>query len=121
MPSIVVPALKTAVSAATALGVLTVADTTLIYPGSYGWAVKDDGSVQYRVKILQVIDSTTFVARRCNPQRDPNGGPTHDQENFGPPNYGKSDLSALDGGGAHISIEAQTAPIDPAYAKRVLP
>lgn len=120
MPSIAVQAVKVVISAATDKGVLTVDSTAYVYPGTYGWAVKDDQSVQYRVKILAVTGATTLVARRCNQKRDPDGT-KYDQENYGPPSYGLSDLSALDGGSAHLSIETQTAPIDPAYAKRVLP
>jgi hypothetical protein len=120
MPSIAVQAAKVAISAADASGRLTVTSNGYLYPGTYAWAVKDDQSVQYRVKILACIGTDTVVVRRWHSKQEPDGT-IHDQENFGPPNYALTDMSALDGGGAHLSVEAQTAPIDPAFAKRVLP
>lgn len=122
MPSIAVPAVKVNITAATSLGVLTVDSTASIFPGTNGWASKNDSSVQYRVRILAVTGSNTLVVRRW-PQKTDNDGTnitTHDQENFGPPHYGWSDVSALNGGSATLSIEVQTAPIDPAYSKRVV-
>jgi hypothetical protein len=121
MPSIAVQAAKVAITAATSKGVLTVTSTAYIHPGTNAWAVKDDGSVRYRVKILAITGSTTLVARRWPSKKEPDSNTTHDQENYGPPSYGLSDLSALTGGSAHLSIEAQTAPVDPAFSKRVVP
>lgn len=123
MPSIAVQAAKIVISAANNKGQLTVTSTAYVYPGTNAWAVKDDGSVKYRVKILAITGTTTLLARRWPSKQDNDGTTvsTHDQENYGSPHYGLSDLSALNGGSAHLSIEAQTAPIDPAYAKRVVP
>ena len=120
MPSIAVQAAKIAITAADSTGRLTVASNGYIYPGTNAWAVKDDGSVQYRVKILACIGTTQVLARRW-PTKKELDGTSHDQENFGAPSYGLSDLSDLDGGDAHLSIEAQTAPVDPHFLKRVLP
>jgi hypothetical protein len=125
MPSIVAPAVKVNITAASAVGVLTVDSTTNIYPGTNGWASKTDGSVHYRVRILAVTGSTTLLARRWPTKQENDPTDTvvtkHDQENFGAPRYGLSDLSALAGGSATLNIEVQTAPVDPAFAKRVVP
>jgi hypothetical protein len=120
MTSIAVQAAKVAISAADASGRLTVTSNGYLYPGTYAWAVKDDQSVQYRVRILACIGTDQVLVRRCNTKKEPDGT-SHDQENFGPPNYALSDMSALDGGAAHLSVEAQTAPVDPHFLKRVLP
>ena len=46
--------------------------------------------------------------------------PDHTLENYGAPNYGVSDVSAYNGS-SHITMEAQTAPVDPAFSKRSVP
>ncbi len=120
MPSIAVQAAKIAISAADEVGRLTITSNAYVYPGTNAWAVKDDLSVQYRVKILACIGTDQVLVRRWPTKKEPDGT-EHDQENIGPPSYGLSDMSDLDGGGAHLSIEAQTAPVDPHFLKRVLP
>lgn len=95
-----------AISAATALGVLTVTSTADLYPGTNAWVYKTDGSAQQRVKILFIISATTLQVR----------GYKNNDENS-PPSYGLSDMTAFTAGSA-ISMETQTAPVDPAFAKR---
>jgi hypothetical protein len=122
MPSIAVQAAKVSVTAATAQGRLTVESNSYIFPGTNAWLAKDDGSLSYRVKILACIDTDTVIVRRWPTKPLQNQyEPAHDQESYGPPSYGSSDVSAFDAVASHLSIEAQTAPIDPTYAKRVIP
>ena len=109
MPSIAIKATTVAVTAATTHGRLTVASNAYLFPGALAWVGLDDGTAQARVKILSVSSTDTVVVRRF----------TKDDERS-PPSYGVSDMSAFNGA-SHISQEAQTAPIDPAYSKRVVP
>ncbi len=121
MPSIAVQSAKTAVTAATAAGRLTVTSNAYFFPGTNAWLATDSGSVKYRVKILACIGTDTIVVRRWPTRKSTESTePDHDQENYGAPNYGLSDVSAITGA-SHISMEAQTAPVDPTYAKRVVP
>lgn len=121
MPSIAVQAATATITAATADGRLTVDSNAYLFPGTNAWLINTAATVRYRVKILACIGTDTVVVRRwpTKPQKDASEV-AHDQENYGPPGYGVSDVSALNGGG-RISMEAQTAPVDPTYAKRVVP
>lgn len=97
------------ISAATALGVLTVGSTAGLYPGAKAWVFKTDGSAQTRVKILDILSATTLQVR----------GYKNNDENA-PPSYGLTDMTAYAAGSA-ICMEAQTAPVDPAFVKRHVP
>ncbi len=120
MPSIAVQACTAIISAATAEGRLTVDSNAHLYPGTNAWVIDDAKTVRYRVKILACIGTDTVLVRRwpTKPQKD-DSEVAHDQENYGAPGYGLSDKSAVNAGG-RISMEAQTAPVDPAFAKRVV-
>lgn len=110
MPSIAVQSAKANVTAATALGVLTVDSNAYLFPGTLAWVAKDDMSLRARVKILMVSGTTSITVRRFK----------NDDERS-PPSYGLSDMSAFNGVATHIYVEAQTAPVDPAFSKRVVP
>jgi hypothetical protein len=121
MPSITLKPLKVAFTAATTLGIVTVASSANIYPGTNAWIRLTDASVQYRVRVLDIIDGTHIRCRRWPTKPLQNAyEPAHDQENYGPPRYGWSDLSAVNAGGV-ISFEAQTAVVDPAFSKKNVP
>jgi hypothetical protein len=109
VPSIAIQETFVAISAATAQGVLTVSDTSYLFPGAKAWVAKDDGSLSYRVRILARLTSTTVSVRRYN----------NDDENSAP-SYGSSDMTAFNGVSSHICQETQTAPVDEAYAVRVV-
>ena len=121
MPSIAVQAAKTAVTAATATGRLTVTSNAYFFPGTNAWLAKDDGTLAVRVKILACIGTDTLLVRKWPTKPADEFRVAHGQENYGPPNYGVSDVSAFNGVASRISMEAQTAPVDPAFSKRVLP
>jgi hypothetical protein len=121
MPSIAIQAGKAVVSAADTVGNLTVDSNAYLFPGANAWVTKDDGSLSYRVKILAVTGSTGLKVRRYPQTQDPNTGVYYDNDRAPGINYGGSDMSAFNGVATHIYQEAQTAPVDPAYAKRVLP
>jgi hypothetical protein len=120
MPSIAVPAVSLAVSAATSAGVVTVASTTDLYPGTNAWLGLSNGNSAIRVRILKIINATTFLVRRWPTKPADEFRVAHDQENYGAPNYGVSDVSAYNGS-SRISVERQTAPVDPAFSKRIVP
>jgi hypothetical protein len=122
MPSIAIPAAKVAITVATAAGVLTAtaAGIATLFPGANAWFAKDDGTMAIRVKILRRL-STTTIQVRAWPVKQESDGTKHTQENYGPPSYGTTDLSAYTGGGFHLSQERQTVPVDPAYSVRDLP
>jgi hypothetical protein len=108
-----------ACSAADATGRLTVESTAYLFPGANAWVKKDTASA--RVKILAVLGATTILVRRWPTRKAQNDSELdHDQENYGTPNYGVSDMTDFDGG-ATVAMEAQVVPVDPAYMKRVLP
>ncbi len=121
MPSIAVQAAVAIISAATADGRLTVDSNAHLYPGTNAWVIDDAATVHARVKILACIGTDTVLVRRwpTKPQKDASEV-AHDQENYGPPSYGVSDMTDFNGGG-RISMEAQSAPVDPAHFKRVVP
>jgi hypothetical protein len=112
MPSIAVQEAFVAISAATADGVLTVASNAYLFPGALAWLCLDtatETSARMRVKILACISTDTVHVR-----------PFVNNNENAPPQYGLGDVSAFNGA-SHICQEAQTAPIDPAYSKRVVP
>jgi len=119
MPSIATRKVTLAVSAATSLGVCTVSATTDLYPGTYGWLYTSNGSSRARVKILKIIDGTTFLVRKM-PTAKEKDGTSFQSESNPPARYGVSDVSAFNGS-SFISVEAQTAPVDPSLAKRSVP
>lgn len=123
MPSIAIQSAFIAITAATNKGLLTVGagQTAYLFPGAYAWLCKDDGSANARVKILAVDATNNTVTVRIMPTRQDPFSTTYVQsETNPPPSYGLSDVSAFNGS-SHICQEAQTAPIDPTYAKRVVP
>jgi hypothetical protein len=109
MYSIAVHENTQAVSAATAAGVLTVASSAGLFPGAKAWVYLANGTASTRVKILDVPSATTVVVR----------GYKNNDENS-PPSYGLTDMTAYNGA-SFITMETQTAPVDPAFAKRHLP
>lgn len=109
MPSIAVQEAFVAITAATAGGVLTVASNAYLYPGTLAWLCKDDGSARARVKIIACIGTDTVHVR-----------PFANNNENAAPQYGLGDVSAFNAT-SHICQEAQTAPVDPAYSKRVVP
>ena len=120
MPSIAVQRGKAVISAADAKGNLTVDSTGYLYPGTNAWVSLDNGTAMARVKILAITGTTTLKVRRYPTVQDHNTGVFYDSEFTAGIHYGLSDMSAFNGS-AHIDMEAQTAPVDPAYAKRVVP
>ncbi len=109
MPSIAIQEAFVAISAATAQGELTVTSNAYVFPGGLAWICKDDGSARARVKILFCAGTTKVQVRRFK-----------DDDENAPPSYGGSDMTAF-ATGSHLCQEAQVVPVDPAYAKRVLP
>jgi len=120
MPSIVVPKETQAITAATNKGLVTVASTTNLYPGTNAWMGKNDGSANARVKILKILTATTFLVRKWPTRKATDATePSHDLEDYGPPSYGLSDVSAFNAT-SHITMETQSVPIDPAFTKRTV-
>lgn len=119
MPSIAVQAAKSAITAASAVGRLTITSNVYFFPGANAWVTKNDGSATARVKILACIGTDTLLVRKW-PLKMEADGTTHGQENYGPPGYGVSDMSAFNAT-SHICMESQSVPVDPTYAKRVVP
>ena len=116
MPSIVVRQEKQAISAATALGALTVTSTTNLYPGANAWVGLDNGTADVRVKILKIVDATHLIVRKWPTKKDADGV-SYTLENFGAPSYGRSDMTAFNGA-AHMTMETQSVPVDDSYSKR---
>ncbi len=87
------------VSAATSKGNITVPNANEIYPGTFGWLVKDDASARVRVQIVRIV-SGNVVAAKAMP----------DNETTGTPSYGRGDFS-LYNGASKLYIEAQTASV----------
>ena len=116
MPSISIQAGTAAVTAATALGVLTVATTDIgnIYPGAWAWLYKTSGASQVKVKIISIISATagTFQVRVFANNADEFGN-GQQAGAF----YTFSDVSGFATGSA-ISWNTQSVPIDPALQKR---
>lgn len=124
MPSIAIPKVSTAITAATNKGLVTVGSglSAGLYPGAYAWISIDDGSIpSVRVKILSVDSSSDTIRCRIMPSIQATDSNTHyTSETNPPPSYGLSDLSAFNTG-SHIFQERQTAPVDPAFSKRDVP
>lgn len=118
MPSIAVQAATVAISAATSTGRLTVTSNAYLFPGTYAWVYTSNGVSHSRVKILACIGTDTVVVR-IMPVRKEKDGTSFTTEKAPPPGYGVSDMTAYNGS-SFISMEAQSAPIDPTYAKRVV-
>lgn len=78
-------AVHATVTAATAGGYATVSSATDLYVGARGWLSKTDNSLQELVEITS-ISGTTIGLRKI-----PASGTG--------PNYGRSDISAYNGGG----------------------
>lgn len=98
-----------AITGATATGTLTVADSGQFYPGTNAWIFTTSGSAQMLVKILDTPTATTIVVR---------GYRNNDLNS--PPSYGLTDVSAF-AAGSMITMFTQTAPVNPAFAKRHVP
>lgn len=79
------PAAHTTVTAATAAGYVTVGSATNFYVGAYCWLSLTDGSKQDQVQITEI--NGTSVGVRIVPAKGQG------------PNYGRSDVSAYNGGG----------------------
>jgi hypothetical protein len=98
-----IPRTSLTVSAANSSGVLTVADTTTVWPTQIGWLSKS-GVTSQRLQVVEVIGSTTFRCRILPLISDDNfdkGSPlAYPGSNF-------SDLSGFDGGSATFSADPQ--------------
>lgn len=105
MPMMEVRASQAVVTAATASGVLTVADNQLFSPGGMAWVRATSGGESARVLILNRLGTTDLKVRRFK----------DDNENTAPPSYGGSDMSGF--GASTIFQESQLVPYDPAYVK----
>lgn len=103
MASVIAPEVFLSVTAATNQGVLTVPSNGLVLPGTSGWLTKDDGSLQFFVKVVRLVGTTQIVVMRY-----PNDNP-----NTPGPTYGVSDVSAFNGVASHLCIESQPAHLNP--------
>lgn len=99
------PEVFLAVSAATNQGVLTVASNGLLLPGALAWLTKDDGSLQARVKIVNLIGTTQLTVRQF-PANNENA----------PPSYGVSDVSAFNAVASHLCVENQAVAISQPFS-----
>ncbi len=97
-----------AVTAATNKGLLTVADNTVLYPGTFGWLTKNDGSASTRVYIVARVGANQVSARAVA---------SGTEQTVPAPSYGRSDLSAYNAASS-LCIEAQTAPVVAANSVR---
>lgn len=86
-------------------GVITVADTSKLYPTAPGALVTADGSSSVEIQIVEVLSATQVTARK---QLVPNG-------TYQGPNYGLSDLSAFNGG--TLTQYSAYVPVEYAYTK----
>lgn len=77
---------RATVSAATAAGYLTVDSTTGLYVSAFCWLTKTDTTLPIRVQITEIVSGTSVGVRLA---------PALAQA----PNYGRSDVSAYNGGG----------------------
>lgn len=109
MPMMQVPAADDAITAATALGVISVTANAAYFPGTNAWVYKTDGSLNYRVLIVKLVSTTGMQVRRYP-----------DDNEAKPAGYGFTDMSGFNSG-SRISAEAQLAPYDPAYSKHQVP
>lgn len=109
MPMMEIRASQAVVTAATAGGVITVADNTLFSPGGKAWVRATAGVANARIMILSRIGTTDLKVRRYR----------NDDENTSPPNYGASDMSGFSD--STIFQESQLVPYDPAFVKHSVP
>lgn len=98
------------VTAASAAGELTCGSNVGLYPGTFGWLSKDDGSVaSMYVEIVRLVGSTKMIVRQA-----PDGtGPMKPG-----PSYGATNVSAFTGGASKLTILTQTAPVNLANTPR---
>lgn len=97
--SLQIPALSKAVTAATSSGVLTVDDTTPVWPGQFGWLSKS--GTYARIQVVEILSSTTFRVRKA---------PKLDDVGLGSglaPSSMFADLSAFNGGSCSFNCESQ--------------
>ncbi len=80
-----IPAVQAVVTAALATGYLTVTSATGLYVGGKGWLSKTDHSLQIPVEITEISGTTIGVRQILD-------------RGLGP-NYGRTDVSAYNGGG----------------------
>lgn len=88
------------VSAADSSGLLTVADTTTVWPEQVAWLSKS-GVTSQRIQVVEVVSSTTFRCRIL---------PLISDQNFANgayPGSNFSDLSAFNGGSANFAADPQ--------------
>src|ERR1700690_102803 len=117
MPSISIPPITVPITGATTLGVITFSAADL-FPGSWGWMAKNDGSDQVKVKVLSVSPNTS-AATSATVRVYPNNSDEQGQGNWLSAGYGYSDVSAFNTASS-LWIGRQSVPIDPAYSKRDL-
>jgi hypothetical protein len=114
MPSISIQAGSIAITAASNKGVLTVgAPTTLIFPGAWGWLAKNDGSSQVRIKVIQLLSTTTFLVRVFPNDADEYGNGQSKTQPF----YTFTDVSTYNTSSS-FWWSTQSVPIDPSYSTR---
>jgi len=99
-----------AVSAATNEGVLTVADTSSLFPGTTAWLTLNSAASSVHVKLLRCPTVTTVVVGNADPVVGKNG--------FSSQANNPIDVSAYNGS-ATLCIETQVALVDPAYTRRL--
>lgn len=112
MPSIEASAATAALSAnGSADGTITVADTTIFYPGATAW-LSNSTPANKRVLILKIVDSTHLKAKAILDSGS-------DATNL---NYlGGSDFTAFTTAlGARLSMPRQVVAIDPSFSKHNL-
>jgi hypothetical protein len=97
--SLQIPALSKAVTAATSSGVLTIDDTTPVWPGQIGWLAKAGNYA--RIQVVEILSTTTFRARAVPKINDPGFG------NGLTPSSMFADLSAFTGGSCTFNCESQ--------------
>ena len=119
MPSVSIPASSTAITGASALGVITFAASD-IYPGSWGWLSKTDGSGSpKKVKILSVSPNSS-AATSATVRVFPNNADEFGNGQQAGPFYTTQDVSAFNTVST-LYINIQSVPVDPAFSKRSLP
>jgi len=91
------------VSAATISGVLTVDETTTLWPGQVCWLSKAAVASQ-QVQIVEILSATTLRARILPRITDGNFAKSTP---LGYPNMASSDLAGFTGGGSTLAGEAQ--------------
>lgn len=99
-----------AITAATAGGLITVADNTIFFPGAKGWISKNDGSASMRVKLISRVGTTQLRVRRI----------ADGTEAIVPaPSYGLTDVSAFNATST-LFVEAQLVPVVPDHGVRAI-